>query len=40
MKMQHWAIVTLTIVGLAYAYHMFASHGTFKQGLAGLGINR
>lgn len=40
MKMQHWVIVTLSIVGIMYMYHLYASHGSFKTGLAGLGINR
>lgn len=40
MKMTHIAIVLLTLVGLAYVYHMYSSHGTFNSFKSGLGITR
>lgn len=40
MKSKHWLIFALIGVGALYVLHMYSTHGTFKQSLAGLGINR
>lgn len=40
MKTTHWVIVVLSLVGAMYVYHLYSAHGSFKSGLAGLGINR
>jgi hypothetical protein len=40
MKTVHYAFIGLAIVGLLYSYHMWSMHGTGKQALSGLGINR
>lgn len=41
MRVKHYVIVGLLIVGLLYVYHMFvANPGGIKAGLSGLGINR
>lgn len=41
MKISHYLIIALLIVGLLYVYHNFvANPGSLKGGLKGLGINR
>lgn len=40
MKLKHYLIVGLVLVGSLYAWHMYSTHGTFKQSLSGLGISR
>jgi hypothetical protein len=40
MKTTHWVIITLTIVGVLYAWHMWSTHGSFKSFTQGLGVNR
>lgn len=41
MRVKHYIVVGLLIVGLLYVYHMFvANPNGLKSGLAGLGINR
>jgi len=41
MRVRHWIIIGLLVVGLLYVYHNFvANPGGVKQGLKGLGINR
>lgn len=41
MKIKHYAIIGLLIVGLLYVYHtMVANPGGAKKFLGGLGINR
>ncbi len=39
-KTHHLLIATLIIVGGLYIFHMWYTHGTFKQTLSGVGINR
>lgn len=41
MKIRHYAILSVFVIGLLYVYHTFvANPGGFKAGLKGLGINR
>lgn len=41
MKISHYAITILLIIGLLYVYHNFvANPGTRKSFFSGLGINR
>ena len=40
IKKHHVLGTLLLLVGLLYVFHMYSTHGTFKSGLAGLGINR
>jgi hypothetical protein len=40
IKKHHIAITVLIVVGAAYLWHMWNQHGTFKQTLSGIGINR
>lgn len=41
MKISHYLITALLVVGLLYVYHNFvANPGGLKSGLKGLGINR
>lgn len=40
MKITHMLIIALVAIGGLYAWHMFSTHGTFKSGLAGLGVTR
>lgn len=41
MKVKHYFVVGILLVGLLYVYHTFvANPGGVKAGLAGLGINR
>jgi hypothetical protein len=40
IKKHHLAITVLILVGALYVFHMWNTHGTFKQTLSGIGINR
>ena len=40
IKTHHVLGTALLFVGLLYVFHMYSNHGTFKQSLSGLGINR
>lgn len=41
MKVGHYVVTVLLIVGLLYVYHNFIQKpGGVKAGLSGLGINR
>lgn len=41
MKVRHYIVIGLLLIGLLYVYHTFiANPGGFKAGLRGLGINR
>lgn len=41
MKLSHWFITALLVIGLLYVYHNFIqTPGGIKQSLKGLGINR
>lgn len=41
MKISHWVILAILLIGVLYVYHNFiANPGTLKGGLKGLGINR
>lgn len=41
MKVSHYVIIAIMVVGLLYVYHnMVANKGSAKGFLGGLGINR
>lgn len=41
MRMKHYIVLGLLIIGSLYVYHNFvANKGSLKTGLAGIGINR
>jgi hypothetical protein len=41
VKVSHYFVIALLVIGLLYVYHNFIqSPGGVKQGLKGLGINR
>lgn len=40
IKKHHVLATFLLLVGLLYVFHMYSVHGTFKQALSGVGINR
>lgn len=43
MKVKHYVVLALLVVGLLYVYHNFIANppaGGIKGGLKGLGINR
>lgn len=39
-KSKHIAWFVAAVVGFFYLFHMWNSHGTFKQTLSGIGITR
>lgn len=40
IKGKHLAWTVAALVGAFYLFHMWATHGTFKQTLSGIGISR
>jgi hypothetical protein len=40
IKKHHLFATVAILVGALYVFHMWNTHGTFKQTLSGIGINR